>query len=302
MTGILLFGCNGQVGWALQRALAPLGKVTPLGRTDADFEYPESLRQLVRDNKPDVIVNAVAYTAVDKAEAEPERAERINAQSVAVLAEEARALDTLMIHYSTDYVFDGNKSSPYVEDDEPNPLSIYGNTKLKGERAIQASGCRHLVFRTAWVYGEHGGNFAKTILRLALERDQMQVVADQIGAPTSAKLIADVTARCLGRTLNGTRISQSLNGLYHLVAAGETTWCDYARLLVKGATQRGARLKLLPQSIHEIATSDYPTAAKRPAHSRLDTARLQTDFALDLPDWKIHLNRFLDEYWDRINV
>lgn len=295
MTKILLLGRDGQLGWELQRSLATLGGVIALGHAEADFEKPDTLRAVIRREAPDLIVNAAAYTAVDRAESEPDLAMTVNSHAVGVLAEEAKKLGALFIHYSTDYVFDGSEPVPYVEDDPPNPLSVYGCTKLAGERAIRATGCRHLIFRTSWVYAARGNNFAKTILRLAQERDELKVVADQFGAPTSAELIADVTALCVGSIRQCPERFAGAEGTYHLVAAGETSWYAYARLIVETTTQLGWPLKLASDAIHPIATSEYPLPAKRPANSRLDTAKLRTTFGLELPQWQIHVKRLLDE-------
>ena len=289
---ILLFGSNGQVGWELQRSLAPLGEVIALERCEANLAEPESLRALIRKISPQAIVNAAAYTAVDKAESEPELARCINVTAPAVIAEEAAAIDAWFVHYSTDYVFDGHKKdSGYTETDAANPLSVYGQTKLEGELAVQAAYTNTLIFRTSWVYAARGNNFAKTMLRLAKERDQLAVVADQWGSPTSAELIADVTAHCLHQAM----VKPSLKGLYHLTAGGETNWHDYACYVLEQAMTLGHRLKIKPSGVAALATADYPLPARRPANSRLDTTQLQTAFGLYLPDWKVHLNRMLKE-------
>jgi len=274
---ILLLGANGQVGWELRRALAPLGDVTACGRAEADLSDLENLRAVVAQTKAEVIVNAAAYTAVDKAEAEKDLAERINHEAVAVLAAEAKRSDALLVHYSTDYVFDGAKPTPYIETDPTNPISVYGATKLRGEEAIRASGCRHLIFRTSWVYAARGHNFVKTMLRLGKERDQLSVVADQTGAPTSAGLIADVTAQALAQP--------DVSGTFHLTAAGETTWHGFAQLILAEAEKRGVSLKAGPGQVKAIATSAYPTPAKRPANSRLNTDKLRKTFGIVLPPW-----------------
>lgn len=290
---ILLLGKNGQVGWELQRALAPLGELLAFGHADADLENLDRLRETVRTARPDIIVNAASYTAVDKAESEPDRARRINAEAVGLLAEETAQSNAWLVHYSTDYVFDGEKKTPYVEDDTTNPISVYGRTKLQGEQAIRASGCRHLIFRTSWVYATRGGNFAKTMLRLAKERDKLRVVADQHGAPTSAELIADVTALALHRLTapQGT----ALSGTYHLVASGETTWHEYAQFVIGLARSKGIALKAAPENVEPIPTEAYPVPAKRPKNSRLDTTKLAAAFDLHLPDWRFHVQRMLDE-------
>lgn len=285
---ILLTGKDGQLGFELQRALAPLGTLVAVGRAQCDLARPDAIRRLVAEVRPRIIVNAAAYTAVDKAEADPEAACAINATAPGLLGEEAAKCDALVVHYSTDYVFDGLKPAPYTEEDVPNPLSVYGRSKQAGERALIASGARHLIFRTSWVFGAHGGNFVKTILRLAAERSALEVVADQFGAPTSAALIADVTAQILGQYLRGCRFASAdfPYGLYHLAAAGETTWHAYAQQIVRWAQDAGMPLKLRPQDIQPITTADYPTAARRPANSRLETRKLRETFGLCLPDWR----------------
>lgn len=289
---ILLFGCNGQVGWELQRSLAPLGEVIALERGEANLAEPESLRVIIRNIRPQVIVNAAAYTAVDKAESEPELARCINVAAPAVLAEEASGIGAWFVHYSTDYVFDGcKKDSGYTETDATNPLNVYGQTKLEGESAIQATCDNTLIFRTSWVYAARGNNFAKTMLRLAKERERLAVVADQWGAPTSAELIADVTAHALRQAM----AKSALKGLYHLTAGGETNWHGYACYVLEQAITLGQQLKIKPPGVAAIATADYPLPARRPANSRLDSTQLQTTFGLYLPDWKVHLNRMLKE-------
>jgi len=295
VTTILLLGRNGQLGWELQRSLAPLGEVIALSRAQADLEKPATLRDTIRSNAPDLIVNAAAYTAVDKAESEPELALLVNGHAVQVLAEEAGKLGALLIHYSTDYIFDGSKSVPYTEDDAPNPVSVYGRTKLEGERAIQASGCRHLIFRTSWVYAARGDNFVKTILRLAGERDELRVVADQIGAPTSAELLADATALCAGFVTHFPERFAGVAGIYNLVASGETSWHNYAQFVVENAARLGMPIKLAPGSIRPIATSEYPLPAARPLNSRLATGKLNRVFGIELPHWQIHLERVIAE-------
>jgi dTDP-4-dehydrorhamnose reductase len=292
---ILLLGKNGQVGWELQRSLAPLGEVLALDSKST--EYCGDLTDLaglvatVRAYAPDVIVNAAAYTAVDKAESEPEQAQRVNAEAVAVLAHEAQQLGAWLVHYSTDYVFDGSGTQPWQETDTVGPLSVYGASKLAGEQAIQASGCKQLIFRTSWVYAARGNNFAKTMLRLAQERDSLSVIVDQFGAPTSAELLADVTAHALRSAM----AAPALGGLYHLAASGETSWHSYARFVLEQAEVAGKLLKVAPAQITAIASSAYPTAAKRPLNSRLNTRKLQNAFALHLPDWHAGVARMLSE-------
>ena len=297
---ILLLGKNGQVGWELQRALAPLGTLvacdfdTPAPMT-ADFSQPESLAALVAAVQPDVIVNAAAHTAVDKAESEPALAEALNATAPAVLAREAAARGAWLVHYSTDYVFDGSGSSPRSENAPTGPLSVYGRTKLAGEQAIAASGCRHLIFRTSWVYAARGGNFAKTMLKLAAERDALNVIADQWGAPTSAELLADVTAHALRQAM----ARPELGGLYHCVAGGETTWHAYAQLVIEHARAAGMPIKVAADAVRPIPTTAYPTPATRPLNSRLDTSRLRSAFGLHLPDWQAGVVRMLTEHLQR---
>ncbi|WP_075180893.1 dTDP-4-dehydrorhamnose reductase [Pantoea sp. 1.19] len=289
---ILLLGKNGQVGWELQRALAPLGSLVALDSREGDLSQPESLRQTLRAIRPDVIVNAAAYTAVDKAESESDRAWLINAGAVALLAEEARAAGALLVHYSTDYVYPGDGQRPWRETDATGPLNVYGQSKLAGEQAILAAGARHLIFRTSWVYAARGNNFAKTMLRLAKEKPALAVINDQHGAPTGADLIADTTAHAI-RAL---RQQPALSGTYHLAAAGTTTWYDYAALVFAVARQRGIPLALTACSA--VPTSAYPTPAARPRNSRLDLSRLEQTFGLTMPDWERGVRRMLDEVLD----
>lgn len=289
---ILLTGKDGQVGFELQRALVSLGEVCAVDYAECDLANAASLRGLVRSFNPDLIVNPAAYTAVDKAESEPKLAHAVNAVAPGVLGEEAEKLGAWVVHYSTDYVFDGRKPGAYTEEDLTNPLSVYGRTKRDGEIALQRSGARHLIFRTSWVVGAHGNNFAKTILRLAGERDSLNVVADQWGAPTSAFLLADVTAQVV-RQKQREEDAGFPFGLYHLAAGGETTWCDYARFIVSQALQAGKPLKLSTDAIHAVPSSEYPTPAKRPPNSRLDTSKLRRTFGLELPHWKIGVAHIL---------
>lgn len=291
---ILLLGKNGQVGWELQRALAPLGALVALDRAGADglrgdLEDLDGLARTVRKLAPDVIVNAAAYTAVDKAETDVARAQCINAEAPGVLAAAAAEVGALLVHYSTDYVFDGSGDNPWREDSPTGPLSVYGRTKLAGEDAIRASACRHLIFRTSWVHAARGGNFARTMLRLAAERERLTVIADQIGAPTGADLIGDVSAHAIRASL----AAPALSGTYHLVADGETSWHGYARFVIETARELGVSLKV--EEIAPIATRDYPTAAARPLNSRLDTQRLRSAFGLYLPDWRDGVARMLRE-------
>ncbi|SFQ11204.1 dTDP-4-dehydrorhamnose reductase [Geopseudomonas sagittaria] len=291
---ILLLGKNGQVGWELQRALAPLGEMIALDRQNAaglcgDLSNLDALRQTLRSLRPNIVVNAAAYTAVDKAESEPELAQLINAKAPALLAEEMHQLGGWLVHYSTDYVFDGSGNTPWQETDAVAPLNRYGHSKLLGEQAIQASGCQHLIFRTSWVYGAHGNNFAKTMLRLARERTELKVIDDQFGAPTGAELLADVTAHALRSAI----ALPQLAGLYQLTAGGETTWFDYARFVIEQARTLGETLAA--QEIAPIPTSAYPTPAQRPHNSRLDTRKLRQSFGLHLPNWQDGVSRMLKE-------
>lgn len=293
---ILLLGKNGQVGWELQRSLAPLGELTALDRHGADglcgdLGNPEGIAATVRAVQPQLIVNAAAYTAVDQAESEPELARRINAAAPAVLAREAAAGGALLVHYSTDYVFDGSGERPWREDDATAPLSVYGQTKLEAEQAILASGCAHLILRTSWVYAARGGNFAKTMLRLAQERERLTVIDDQWGAPTGAELIADVSAHAIAQT----RQQPGKAGIYHLAPAGETTWFQYAKHVIAQAQQAQSAIKIKATEILPIPTSAYPTPARRPHNSRLDTRKLQAAFGLSLPPWQRGVDRMLVE-------
>jgi dTDP-4-dehydrorhamnose reductase len=292
---LLLLGKAGQVGWELQRSLAPLGELIALGHdsTDlkADFAHPEQLSETVLKVRPDVIVNAAAHTAVDKAESEPELARKLNATSPGVLAEAAQQIGALMVHYSTDYVFDGSGSRPWVETDATGPLSVYGRTKLEGEQLVAQRCARHLIFRTSWVYAARGGNFAKTMLRLARERERLTVIDDQFGAPTGAELLADVTAHALRDALR----EPGKTGIYHLVAGGETTWNGYARFVLEQARAGGVELKASPDAVDAVPTSAFPTRATRPHNSRLDTAKLQSTLGIALPHWQAGVARMLSE-------
>jgi len=290
---ILLFGKNGQVGWELQRALAPLGNLIVVDRqsTDycGDFENPAGLAETVRRIKPAVIVNATAYTAVDKAESEQDKARLVNATSIEALAAVAEETGAWLIHYSTDYVFDGSGNQPWREDDATAPLNTYGETKLEGEQAIVSTMTKYLIFRTSWVYAAKGNNFAKTMLKLAKDRESLSVINDQFGAPTGAELIADCTAHAIRVALKNSNVA----GLYHLIAAGETTWHAYATKVIEFAKAQGVELQV--QTINAVPTSAFPTPAKRPANSRLDTEKFQQTFSLNLPDWTVGVERMLLE-------
>lgn len=289
---ILLLGKNGQVGFESQRALAPLGEVIAIDYPDCDLTNPDSIRKAIRDCRPDAIVNAAAYTAVDRAEAESDIASAINARAPAVIGEEAARIGARVVHYSTDYVYDGTKPGPYTEADATGPLCVYGLTKRDGDEALAASGAAHFIFRTSWVFGSHGANFVKTMLRLAAERDRLNVVADQVGAPTPASLIADITAQVLAQTKFRPELP---SGVYHLAAAGETSWHGFAQAIIRGAVARGVALRMLPEAVRAITTAEYPLPAKRPANSRLDATHLQTTFGLCLPHWQTGLDHVLSE-------
>ncbi len=304
---ILLLGSTGQVGWELQRSLAPLGELLALGRDGSrnvdglcgDLTQLEALAETVRKVRPDVIVNAAAHTAVDKAESEIDLARTLNALAPGVLADEAQRLGAWLVHYSTDYVFDGSGGQPWKETDATGPLNVYGQTKLEGEQAVMRC-ARHLIFRTSWVYAARGANFAKTMLRLAQERETLQVIDDQMGAPTGADLIADVTAHAIRQVLPGNASGDvggdlALAGIYHLVAAGCTTWYEYAKHVVALAERAQPAIKIVANNIKAVPTSAFPTPAKRPHNSRLDTTRLQTTFGLRLPSWQTGVNRMLNE-------
>jgi dTDP-4-dehydrorhamnose reductase len=293
---MLLLGPNGQVGHELSRLDFGGRELRALDRSAADLADPESLRAVIREHRPAAVLNAAAYTAVDRAESEPEVAARVNADAPRVLAEETARIGACLVHYSTDYVFDGGQDAPYVEADAPRPLSTYGRTKLAGERAVLEVNPRSLVFRVSWVFGVHGANFLRTMLRLARERSELRVVADQWGAPTSAALIANVTATVLRTMLYDPHPAASARwGLYHLTAAGETNWHAYAQYILEQAANRGMSLKARPDAIAAIGTVDYPTAAARPASSRLDTGKLRGAFGLALPDWTRGVDETLDQ-------
>jgi dTDP-4-dehydrorhamnose reductase len=291
---ILLLGKDGQVGWQLQRSLAPHGEMIACGRSECDLTDFDQLRSVIRRTRPSVIVNAAAYTAVDRAEAEPELAMRINGEAPGVVAGEALKLGALLIHYSTDYVFDGGKAGPYLEDDPTLPQSVYGRTKLAGEAAIRAVPCRSVIFRTSWVFGARGGNFVKTILRLAREKETLNVVDDQIGSPTPAALIATVTGVALAMLRQGRAMKREEQRLYHLCCGRPVSWHEFATTIVALArAMPGFDLRLTPEAIRAIPGSEYPTAAARPLNSRLSCARLEHDFGLRMPDWQPYLARML---------
>lgn len=296
---ILLLGKNGQVGWELQRSLAPLGEVFALATNNTeycgDLSNLPGLKQTIRDVAPDIIVNAAAYTAVDKAESEPDLAYAINALAPELLAQEAKRSGAWLVHFSTDYVFDGSGDQPRLETATTGPLNVYGQSKLAGEAAIIASGCQHLIFRTSWVYAASGNNFAKTMLKLAQERESLSVINDQIGAPTGADLLADVTAHAVRSAL----LRPELSGLYHLVASGQTSWHGYASFVIDYARQAGIDIKVATAAIQAVASNAFVTAAQRPLNSRLDTHKLQNTFDLHLPHWQTGVIRLLDEILEK---
>ena len=292
---ILLFGANGQVGWELQRSLVPLGEVIALNKSSphlcGDLGNLQGLAATVAQVRPDVIVNAAAYTAVDKAESDFDRAHLVNALAPGALAIAASAIGALMVHYSTDYVFDGSGSKPWVETDPIGPLNVYGKTKLEGERLITSQCPKHLILRTSWVYAARGNNFAKTMLRLAQERETLSVINDQFGAPTGADLLADVTAHAVRQVLN--RPDDA--GIYHVAAAGETTWFEYAKHVLAKVKCAQAAPEIIAKNILSVTTSAFPTAAQRPLNSRLNTAKFQQAFGLRIPPWQEGVARMLAE-------
>jgi dTDP-4-dehydrorhamnose reductase len=296
---LLLFGKNGQVGWELQRSLSVLGEVVALDRASrdhcGDLSDLEGLARTVREVRPDVIVNAAAYTAVDKAESEPDLAQMVNAAAPGVFAREAERLGAWLIHYSTDYVFDGSGSKPWVETDAPAPLSVYGRSKLEGERAITEACERHLILRTSWVYAARGGNFIKTMLRLARERDRLTVIDDQHGAPTGAELVADVTTHAIRQLAVRGSSSQDLAGIYHLASAGQTTWHGYASHVLSEALRLQPEMRFKATEVAPVSTESFVTAARRPLNSRLDAAKLRETFGLSLPPWQQGVDRVLAE-------
>ncbi len=296
---ILLFGKTGQVGWELQRSLAPLGELISLHTQSdtlcGDLKQLTDIKQTILGLAPDVIVNAAAYTAVDKAEQEQESAHTINAEAPGIMAQAAKQLNSWLIHFSTDYVFDGSGCLPREETDTTNPINTYGKTKLAGEEAITESGCQHLIFRTSWVYGAHGNNFIKTMLRLAQERDQLKIIDDQIGAPTGAELLADVTAHAMRTAIHKADVS----GCYHLAPQGQTSWHGYAQFIFERALTAGIPIKVKSDAVLTIPSSEFPTPAKRPLNSRLDTHKLQSTFNLVLPDWQAGVSRTLAEILEK---
>ncbi len=291
---ILLFGKNGQVGWELNRTLMPLGEVVALDRNSADFSNPDELRRIITDVNPDVIVNAVAYTAVDKAESEEELANIINGVAPGVLAEEALKINALLVHYSTDYVFDGSKKTAYDEMDKPNPINVYGRTKLAGEQAIQSSGCDYLIFRTSWVYASRGHNFLLSILKLAKERDELGIVSDQTGSPTSARLIAETASICVLSAMKKRQETTFSSDVYHLTSSNCTSWYSFADEIIRSASKiSDTSLKI--KNFKAITTAEYPTPAKRPMNSQLRLDKLESEFGLIMPNWRSVLALCMEE-------
>jgi len=297
---ILLFGKSGQVGWELQRALAPIAELVAVDRDDTgrfcgDLTDVDRVLATVQHVKPDAIVNAAAHTAVDKAETEPDLARAINATGPAVLARASAKCGAWLVHYSTDYVFNGTGSKPWTEDDATGPLNVYGQTKLEGEQQIRSSGCQHLIFRTSWVYASRGQNFARTMLRLAAKRDQLTIINDQHGAPTGADLLADVTAHALLAAIR----QPALGGTYHVTATGETTWHGYARHVIETARAAGQPIRVAPDAIRPVESAAFKTAASRPLNSRLDTSKVRETFGFQLPHWATGVDRMLTEVLER---
>lgn len=300
MKKILLTGKNGQVGWELLHSLASFGSVIALDSKEMNLADPNAVRRTIRKVRPDIIINPAAYTAVDKAEGDTELAMAVNGIAPGILAEEAFHLDAILVHYSTDYVFDGNKLAPYTEDDVPNPQSVYGRTKLAGEQAVRASGCKHLILRTSWVYGVHGGNFVKTILRLAKERAELRIVGDQFGAPTWARDLAQSTASVL-TFWQKNAWDNNLSGLYHLSAAGRTNWYQYAEEIVRLAREYDATLATKQLAIQSITTQEYPVPAKRPSNSVLENGKIRDAFGIELPAWQDSLAECVREIYQQPN-
>ncbi len=296
---ILLLGANGQVGWELRRSLAPLGEIRAYDRHTGNLQKLDDLSRLIRDFSPEAIVNAAAYTSVDKAESELDKAILINSKAVEFLAKEAKLLNAWFIHYSTDYVFDGLKSGAYIETDTPNPQSVYGQTKYDGEESIKETKVKHLIFRTAWVYSKRGANFIKTMIQLAKKQDELKVVNDQIGAPTGAELIADVTALCLYQIAQYKNSTHNLSGTYNLTPTGETSWHGFAQFIIAEALGLGVKFRASFENVQAISTSEYPLPAKRPSNSLLDTKKICNTFNVYMPPWQTHVERLFKELYSQ---
>ena len=296
---ILLLGANGQVGWELRRSLAPLGEIRAYDRHTGNLQKLDDLSRLIRDFSPEAIVNAAAYTSVDKAESELDQAFLINSKAVEFLAKEAKLLNAWFIHYSTDYVFDGLKSGAYIETDTPNPQSVYGQTKYDGEESIKETKVKHLIFRTAWVYSKRGANFIKTMIQLAKKQDELKVVNDQIGAPTGAELIADVTALCLHQIAQNKNPAHNLSGTYHLTPTGETSWHGFAQFIIAEALGLGVKFRASFENVQAISTSEYPLPAKRPSNSLLCTKKICNTFNVYMPPWQTHVERLFKELYSQ---
>lgn len=292
---ILILGANGQVGWECQRSLSIMGELEVHDRTTAYFQNYDQLRNVVRKAKPDIILNAAAYTAVDQAETDSEVAFQVNADAVSVLAQEAKQLEACLVHFSTDYVFDGTKRGFYSEEDETSPQSVYGKSKRDGELAIIESGCHYFILRTSWVFATRGHNFAKTMLKLAQERDELRVVADQWGAPTSAELIADICALLVYQTRQQSDFAGRHSGIYNLAAAGETNWFEYAKAVLNIAKQSGLPLRVEPLDLVPVSTTEFPRPAPRPANSRLSTEKLTRLLNITMPKWQLHVEKMVAE-------
>ena len=294
---ILLLGANGQVGWELERSLAALGQLQSYNKHTANLENLYSLKNIIHKNMPDIIVNAAAYTNVDKAESEKSMVNTINYKAVDFLAKESKRINAWFIHYSSDYVFDGKKAGAYTEIDKPKPLSVYGDSKYKGEKSVVESGCKYIIFRTSWVYSARGDNFVKTIIRLGKEKDRLNIINDQIGAPTSARLIADVSSLCLYRLFCNESPAKNASGIYHLSASGKTSWYGLAKYVINESKNLGDTFFVNPENIHSISTSEYPLPAIRPHNSLLNTKKICKTFYIHLPHWKDLLKRTLQEIY-----
>lgn len=292
---ILLFGKNGQVGRRLYNVLLPLGELVALGSSDLDLRDFDKLRECIRHHKPDVIVNAAGYTDVDKAESDHDSAFAINAEAVRVIAEEVEEIGAWLVHYSTDYVFDGSKNGAYTEDDKPNPLSVYGRSKLAGDEYISSISKLYIILRTSWVFDSYGKNFPKTIMALAKKNDSLRIIDDQVGSPTHASLIANVTAFVLYKIMSLGTEAKSLRGVYNLSSSEKVSWCGFANALIKAAGEMGCELKCLPENIAPIGTKDYLTPAKRPMNSRLDSSKLVKTFEFTMPRWEVYIHCLIEE-------